>query len=731
MGNFFTSTQIYDPNQLDRDTFIDLFCKEMKSAGYVTCNSDEGELSYILRFGDNCKWVAITSEDYGEGDPAAQKDTGRIAKMLKTTCISTTIIDSDCAVMEMYDQSGKIADTIIMGRADDYFGDHLPKLSEQNWKPFLAEGKTWEQLNNIVQNSEGYTFIEDGLSELAPIIGMDDSNILFHADIAEEEEQTVFLNFKKDNAKKEKKLTLNAAFKQVFGELLEPLGFKLVKSKYPYYIRVVGEGIIQSVSVAKEKSIDDPNEEGFSIYVGVNLVSSPMPNFDKSPIIFDNMGWMKSLDDFHRNFLKYLDEFHKEYEDHSLFYKKGETGEMMDAMKKSRLDFMPFVLEYIEKLNTLEDIYQAGFIVEVAYHDATILLERIDKEIEKMKKELPEKIKKAESYFADNPLLLKSNKETIMWNYERRLKYYSSLKKGGEAYDDYMKTAEETKENNLELLKEYGIIDEEDMQTESLNVKKAEAKEKKLTLKAAFISVFGEALEPLGFVKIKSKHPYYVRVVNGEILNIITFEKDSKTEFGVFGGIATLYRKKFDFDHNVINNINVMNDTAQFYFYSEPYESAKSIFNRSYSFLPGDNNSISHSFLEALSHTKQYIIPVMDKIVSLRDCVDFYMVYHSPIMQILFNEKDISGANEGLLYFKIDDHSDMKHEFAKYLDCHKRFTDYDVLFKHAEEYRKKQIQKRDEVYNNNEKYEEIVAELSLRKNTNLNILRQYGLNIAD
>ena len=44
MGSFFTSTQIYNPNLLDREHFINFFCEEMKKNGYVTSNSDASEV---------------------------------------------------------------------------------------------------------------------------------------------------------------------------------------------------------------------------------------------------------------------------------------------------------------------------------------------------------------------------------------------------------------------------------------------------------------------------------------------------------------------------------------------------------------------------------------------------------------------------------------------------------------------------------------------------------------
>ena len=107
MGNFFTSTQIFNNKKLSKDQFVDKFCKKMAEDGYVACNSDESELSYILRFADNCKWVTIISEAYEQGNQTSQKDTGRIAKMLGTNCVNTVVIDSDCAIMVLYDEKAK------------------------------------------------------------------------------------------------------------------------------------------------------------------------------------------------------------------------------------------------------------------------------------------------------------------------------------------------------------------------------------------------------------------------------------------------------------------------------------------------------------------------------------------------------------------------------------------------------------------------------------------------
>ena len=254
MGNFFTSTQIYNPNQFNQDQFINFFCEEMKKNSYVTSNSDESEVSYILRFSDECKWVTLTSEAYEQGNQLSQSDTGRIAMMLKTVCINTTVIDSDCATLDLYDKSGKKKDSLIMGRADDYFGDDIPEPIESVWSMLIEKGYSWRQLLDV-QNGD-YVFVEEGLSEIASIIGADSEGILFNADSFSDDKRTVSLYFKKIAAKNEKKLTLNAAFDIVFGGALNPLGFKKVKSRFPYYVKCMNGEILHIISIVAIKKGD-------------------------------------------------------------------------------------------------------------------------------------------------------------------------------------------------------------------------------------------------------------------------------------------------------------------------------------------------------------------------------------------------------------------------------------------------------------------------------------------
>ena len=360
MSNFFTSTQILNNEILDSKKFIKEFCEKMAEEGYVTCDNDESELSYILRFADNCKWVTITSEAYEQGNEKSQKDTGRIAKMLKTSCVNTTVIDSDCAIMDLYDKNGKKVDTIIMGRADDYFGDDIPSPSEKKWKPFLCSGSTWEQFEKV--RKEEYVFVEEGLARLAPLIGIDACNITFAAeDAKEDDEATVFLNFKKAAVitmsqngnvveKSPKKLTLKTAFKQIFGEALEPYGFKAIKGKYPYIVRVVNNEILHIVTYHETSPIW-PADKAFEILGGVATIYRKRISLDKSPK--QNYDWLTYV---HRFYSSLTHDFDKEMlrSLHISRYYSDNVETMIDALKKGVEGTINFILPVFDKINNID-----------------------------------------------------------------------------------------------------------------------------------------------------------------------------------------------------------------------------------------------------------------------------------------------------------------------------------------------------------------------------------------
>ena len=68
-----------------------------------------------------------------------------------------------------------------------------------------------------------------------------------------------------------------------------------------------------------------------------------------------------------------------------------------------------------------------------------------------------------------------------------------------------------------------------------------------------FVDYYKDKLATKGFVKVKGRQPYFVRVVNDEILHVITYLNRPSTEikfkkaFELACGVATVYKKEIDF----------------------------------------------------------------------------------------------------------------------------------------------------------------------------------------
>ncbi len=181
-------------------------------------------------------------------------------------------------------------DTVIVGDGSGYGIEDPSRGNRKYWEPMLADGRTWERFSETVEKSNA--FVEDTLSELAVILGISPELICAECSELSDTEKAVQLYFKKAEAK-EKAMTLNAAFKKVFGEALEPLGFKLIKSKYPYFVRVVPGGeIIHVITLLNEPSYQR-GKKCFKIFGGVATVYRDEIDLSRNPGV-KNINWMRS-----------------------------------------------------------------------------------------------------------------------------------------------------------------------------------------------------------------------------------------------------------------------------------------------------------------------------------------------------------------------------------------------------------------------------------------------------
>ena len=463
MGRFFTSTQIYIPKQLDRDGFKADFCKKMKKEGYEVCEADCAELSYVLAFADNCKWVTISSEAYEQGNRTSQADTARIAKMLGTYCVNTIVIDSDCAMLDLYDDKGKKADTLVMGRADDYLGDDIPAPAKAVWEKFLSADSTWEQFMSIVHGD--YVFVEDGLFELAPVIEMDSGNILFeYEDADENNENFCYLSFRKASSKKGKKLTLNAAFKQVFGEALEPLGYKKVNGSNPYFVRVIGNEVIHVITIVTKSTA--PGLKLFEICGDVRSIYNSSNYFSKKP----EDAYRESYFDI-SNFKVYSYRLH--HEDYDFDYQRKISGflcnddnaSIINKMNEALETSQELLLPFIDSINNIDELYK--YLLQ--YHSSKLYSwqELLYLRISNYSDIISELRQTANDVYY-KCVELKRNGYTEE-EYKRRItkagqvdqrrrNAIKEVRDNPKQYAEYMKNEEEAKEGTIKVLKNFGII---------------------------------------------------------------------------------------------------------------------------------------------------------------------------------------------------------------------------------------------------------------------------------
>ena len=154
---------------------------------------------------------------------------------------------------------------------------------------------------------------------------------------------------------------------------------------------------------------------------------------------------------------------------------------------------------------------------------------------------------------------------------------------------------------------------------------------------------------------------------------------------------------------------------------------------------PNDEESIVNAFEEALDKTKMLMLPVFDGITNLYDFVEFYEVFQE---SLLFPPDYINGdfdklpSAEDLLYIKTDNHDDFIERYRERLSIEKVLIEkgrspwkYEDKVKSLEERRIRRIKKRDAIYQNPEIYEKAQIELQKRKESNIKILRSYGLEI--
>ena len=249
-------------------------------------------------------------------------------------------------------------------------------------------------------------------------------------------------------------------FKNIYGNYLIPKGFSLLKSKYPYFINVTTDGIIQLISIEKTKSDLNPDYEGLTIWIGISLITLPMTDYESKPNTLDNQCWMMPVIDFYHRCSISLDGFENKDRKYSNYYKKGNEADMLSALKRSWDEQMPFIIDFFSKYTNMEDYYSLKGLMRFGfYQDIVVLKQKNDEFLSEREKEYPAQLQELLSVLDNNPLmkLIRDRKEKeFKEKYREYDQWFIDRKIGGSAYDSYMENAVSYANDNQKLLEELG-----------------------------------------------------------------------------------------------------------------------------------------------------------------------------------------------------------------------------------------------------------------------------------
>ena len=455
MGRSLTSNHIFNAEKLTKAQFKKKFTDMMKAKGYTSAKADDGEISYALAFSGDRSWVTVLTEESTD----TRKEASELAKNLGMQVLSVELVDSDFAELTLYEKSGTAVDTMFLG--EPYFEEY-PEPSPLKWQTLL--GIDWAKVEEIQQGD--YTFADDALCAFGEVIGCE--NMLLEFDGADDD--AVRLYFKKAG---EKKLTLNAAFKQVFGEKLIPMGFKFIGGNS--FVRVINNEVIQTVSCVKGSpfsayGLDEGSDVRYQIWFAISTV------YDDEMLLKPD-SCQTGFELLHTYYIKNYDIYGRDTEYSRRIkgfgFRSYDNISILKSMNFALDAFTKIICPLLDKSTDLEsNLYNfLGFCSAFNWFDLCLKLDNYVSYAEKIKSRKLTQLKYSLENGLNriNPENYNENLEKIMSEIKMNIEFLDEMYNNKEKYEEKMRAFEDNKHKNLEILKENGILVTEENEDEQIH----------------------------------------------------------------------------------------------------------------------------------------------------------------------------------------------------------------------------------------------------------------------
>ena len=203
------------------------------------------------------------------------------------------------------------------------------------------------------------------------------------------------------------------------------------------------------------------------------------------------------------------------------------------------------------------------------------------------------------------------------------------------------------------------------------------------TFKTSFKNEFFEALKPLGFQKVKkSAHTYLARVINGEIIEAVTFFSGYKPTKGweaynIEIGIASIYSDVLDMSTKA-GSCGWFRPLGEYYGATlkpngfeqlKPLNSIPSI-----EFQKGDEQGMLDSIRELAECTAGAFDTDIKTVTDIDSYIDWLVLHHIPRLRINIDEGFAASrlgkyaGNEGLLWLLSKRERSVEEEYRRYAE---------------------------------------------------------------
>ena len=454
MGNFFHTVHF---KIKDKEKFVKGINAYMKKKGFVPCDDDEAVKTYIIALSVDQQWTTLADMDSSDDTRALFSEAKAISKSMKLPCITEEVTDSDIAVLELFDKTGESADRIVVGNGEIY-GMGNNEIKPECWKPLLNNKADIEKLIELTVESD--LLADERLSKISSLFGVDmlaDSDELG----IRNDESILRLSFKKAE---EKKPTLNTLFTQIYGEALEPLGFKKPKVRMPLYVRVINDEIIHIVGIHDMKSHLVPFGAIATVYREDLCIDR---TFRQNEI------WYKRLKEFYLNWHISDKPFDKGFFHYTDII---DYMPLSDAVQDSLNATMTWIFPVLDNVKTLKDVadYEEGAfkdyisVISLPINESlaapftdTVIRYILDDPLADLEIRYSTALKNIDEenkrFSIPQEIILQNHLE-FEQRYNEARKRVQTFLEDEEIHKQTMEELERRKEHNLELLRKYKVL---------------------------------------------------------------------------------------------------------------------------------------------------------------------------------------------------------------------------------------------------------------------------------